>query len=94
MASAAPDDENQHRMYANLLNDIARQMITFPERTMRNAPRAVELSTKACELTEYKHAGFVGTLAAAYEQAGDKEAAAKTRETLKALQAKHPADDR
>jgi len=33
--------------------------------------QAVEYATKACELTEWKSANFIGTLAAAYAEIGD-----------------------
>ncbi len=44
---------------------------------MRDGKRAVESATKACELSEYTDAFHLGTLAAAYAEAGDFEAAVK-----------------
>ncbi|HEX3601877.1 MAG TPA: serine/threonine-protein kinase, partial [Lacipirellulaceae bacterium] len=85
MASAAPDDESQHRMYARLLDDIAREMIRYPRAPTDFVPRAVKLATKACELSSYKNAAFVRTLAEACEVAGDKDGAAHAREVLKGL---------
>jgi serine/threonine protein kinase/tetratricopeptide (TPR) repeat protein len=85
MASAAPDDENQHRMYARLLNDIAWEMTRYPRDPTDFVPRAVKLATKACELSAYKNAAFVRTLAEACEAAGDQDGATHAREVLKGL---------
>jgi tetratricopeptide (TPR) repeat protein len=85
MASAAPDDENQHRMYARLLNDIAWEMTRFPRDPTDFVPRAVKLATKACELSSYKNATFLRTLAEACEIAGDQDGAAHAQEVLKGL---------
>ncbi len=85
MASAVPDDENQHRMYARLLNDMAWEMTRFPRNQTDFVPRAVKLATKACELSSYKNAAFVRTLAEACDAAGDKDAAADARDVLKGL---------
>ena len=68
-----------------LLNDIAWEMIRFPKDVTDFAPRAVKLATKACELSTYKNATFVRTLAEAYDAAGDKDGAVHAREILKGL---------
>lgn len=83
LASAVPDDDNQHRMYARLLNDMAWEMTRFPREIADLVPRAVKLATKACELSSYKNATFVQTLAEACDAAGDKDGAARAREILK-----------
>jgi tetratricopeptide (TPR) repeat protein len=44
---------------------------TCPDQKFRDGQRAVELATKACELTEWKDANPVFTLAAAHAEAGD-----------------------
>jgi serine/threonine protein kinase len=85
MASMAPDDENEHRMYARLLDDIAGEMLRYPKDPTDFVPRAVKLATKACELSSYKNAALVQTLADACEAAGDKDGAAHAREVLKGL---------
>jgi tetratricopeptide (TPR) repeat protein len=43
---------------------------TCPEADQRDAERAVDAATKACELTKWKAAGYLDTLAAAYAEAG------------------------
>jgi tetratricopeptide (TPR) repeat protein len=44
---------------------------TCPAAEMRNGREAVELATKACELTNWKKWDWIDTLAAAYAEAGD-----------------------
>jgi tetratricopeptide (TPR) repeat protein len=52
------------------LNNLAWMLATSPDNTLRNGTRAVELADRACELTEWKQAFMMGTLAAAYAEAG------------------------
>jgi len=59
------------------LNNLAWVLATSPEDTLRDGQRAVELATKACELTKYKQAHILSTLAAAYAETGDFETAIK-----------------
>ena len=54
-----------------LLNNLAWVLATSPEEGLRDGKRAVELATKACELTEYKAAHILSTLAAAFAESGD-----------------------
>jgi hypothetical protein len=51
--------------------------VTCPDVRYRNPKKAVESATKACELTQSQEAYDLGTLAAAYAEAGDFEAAVK-----------------
>jgi hypothetical protein len=46
-------------------------------REFRDRAKAIENATKACELTYWKKAGYVGTLAAAYAEASDFDSAVK-----------------
>jgi serine/threonine-protein kinase len=54
--------------------NLAWFLATGPER-VRDGKRAVELATRACELTEWKNAVFLDTLAAAYAEVGEFEKA-------------------
>jgi tetratricopeptide (TPR) repeat protein len=64
--------ENTH-----VLNNLAWVLSTSPDDKVRNGRRAIELAKKACELTEYKEAHIVSTLAAGYAETGDFETAIK-----------------
>ncbi len=55
---------------APALNEIAWMLATQPDAHWRNGGEAVQLAARACELTGNKKALFVGTLAAAYAEAG------------------------
>ncbi len=61
----------------DLLNLIAWHFATYKEASMRDGKRAVDTATKACELTNYKNANFLDTLAAAYAETKDYDAALK-----------------
>lgn len=52
------------------LNNLAWVLATSTEDPLRNGARAVELATKACELTEFSQAHIISTLAAAYAENG------------------------
>lgn len=59
-----PDD-------ASLLNNLAWVLATSPDDEVRDGQRAIELARRAAELTEYKAAHILSTLAAAYAETGD-----------------------
>jgi tetratricopeptide (TPR) repeat protein len=61
----------------SILNNFAWVLATSPDDQLRNGKRAIELATKACEVTEYKEAHILSTLAAAYAETGDFETAIK-----------------
>ncbi len=65
---AEPEDEG-------VLNNLAWLLATSPEDSIRDGKRAVELATKACELSEWKKPHIVSTLAAAHAESGDFEQA-------------------
>lgn len=52
------------------LNNLAWLLATHPKQEIRNGIEAVQLAEKACRLTEYKVPFLLGTLAAAYAEAG------------------------
>ncbi|PYJ02818.1 MAG: hypothetical protein DME25_15020, partial [Verrucomicrobia bacterium] len=52
------------------LNDLAWLLATHPRPDVRNGAEAIRLAERACELSAYKEARFLGTLDAAYAEAG------------------------
>lgn len=61
----------------SILNNLAWVLATSPEDDLRDGKRAIELATKACELTEFKTPHILSTLAATYAETGDFETAIK-----------------
>jgi len=53
-----------------LHNNLAWILATTPDAAIRNGPRAVALAERACTLTQNRYPLFLGTLAAAYAEAG------------------------
>lgn len=60
-----------------VLNNLAWVLATSPDDSLRDGKRALELATKACDVTEYQQAHILSTLAAAYAETGDFETAIK-----------------
>jgi cytochrome c-type biogenesis protein CcmH/NrfG len=60
------------------LNDLAWLLATAPDAGLRDGPAAVRLAEKACRISGYRTAQFVGTLGAAYAEAGRFEDAVDT----------------
>jgi Tfp pilus assembly protein PilF len=60
------------------LNDLAWYLATSETERVRNGAEAIRLATQACELTGYRDANFLGTLAAAFAEAGRFNEAAQT----------------
>lgn len=56
---------------ADATDSVAWLLATAPDAKLRNGKRAVELATRACELTDWKNGSYVDTLAAAYAEAGN-----------------------
>jgi tetratricopeptide (TPR) repeat protein len=74
-AALETDPEND-----GLLNNLAWVLATSPMDDQRNGQRAIELATKACELTAYEMPHILSTLAAAYAETGEWETAIKYSE--------------
>ncbi len=71
--------------FPEALNNLAWILAANPDPGLRNGHEAVKLAERACELTQYQQALIVGTLAAAYAEAGNFKAAVTTAEKAKAL---------
>jgi protein O-mannosyl-transferase len=63
------------------LNDLAWLLSTAQRAEDRDGGRAVRFATRACELTQYRQTIMVGTLAAAYAEAGRFQDALATAES-------------
>ena len=77
-AEAVADYERAIKIELNdegLLNNLAWVLATSPDAKLRDGHRAVQVATEAAELTEYKAAYILSTLAAAHAEAGDFDAA-------------------
>ena len=57
--------------FAAAHNNLAWIYATCPSMIYRNGDEAIVLATKACELTSFKNADFINTLAAAYAEKGN-----------------------
>ena len=67
------------------LNNLAWVLATSPDEKLRNGAEAVRLAERACELTHDGQPAFVGTLAAAYAEAGRFPEAVTTAEKAEQL---------
>ena len=61
-----------------MLNNLAWLLATCPDPQVRDGTRAVQLAEHACDLTRYQKTMSIGTLAAAYAEAGRFDEAIKT----------------
>jgi tetratricopeptide (TPR) repeat protein len=66
------------------LNNLAWLLATASDPHLRNGKEAVRLAEQACHLTQYKEAFLVGTLAAAYAEAGRFDDAVVTAQKARA----------
>jgi tetratricopeptide (TPR) repeat protein len=61
-------------------NNLAWLFATAKDRGFRNGKKAVELALKACELSDWRKAEYLDTLAAGYARTGDFDSAVKWQE--------------
>ncbi len=71
--------------HPGVLNNLAWVLSTSPEDQVRNGKRAIKLATQAAELTEFKQAYILSTLAAAYAETGNFEKAREWSQKAVAL---------
>jgi serine/threonine protein kinase/Tfp pilus assembly protein PilF len=84
-AFVTPDDKTWYGPYAALQSGLARAMLEHLEPEIHNPTRAVELATKACELTDYKNPAFIQLLITAQLQVGDVAGASEMYDRLMSL---------
>jgi tetratricopeptide (TPR) repeat protein len=73
----AEEQQGTDMDYSGLLNNLAWVLATSPQDDLRDGKKSIDLGLKACEVTDYKAAHILSTLAAGYAEAGDFENARK-----------------
>ena len=76
-SSESEMSERQKDIKAGLLNNLAWVLATSTEDDLRDGERSVELATEASELSDYKKAYILSTLASGYAEEGDFDKAKK-----------------
>jgi protein O-mannosyl-transferase len=71
--------------WPEVLNNLAWLRATYPQPEGRDAAEAIRLAERACELTQRQQAVYLGTLAAAYAEAGRFADAIKTAQAAREL---------
>jgi tetratricopeptide (TPR) repeat protein len=71
--------------FVEAMNNLAWTLSASRAANLRNGARAVELAKRACELTHFKKTIYIGTLAAAYAEAGRFDEAMATAQMAIAL---------
>ncbi len=62
---------NENSTLVGVLNNFAWVLATSPDDDLRDGERAIELAQEAAELTEFKEAYILSTLASGYAESGD-----------------------
>jgi tetratricopeptide (TPR) repeat protein len=68
-----------------VMNDLAWLLASNPYPEIRDGKEAVELAKQACEFSDWRSAVAVGTLAAAYAEAGQFDDAVKTADRARTI---------
>jgi len=76
-----------------ILNNLAWRLATSPDPKVRDGTQAVPLAQRACELTHYQKTIYIGTLAAAYAEAGRFDDAISTAQKACTLASKSGEQD-
>jgi Flp pilus assembly protein TadD len=71
-----------------VLNNLAYALTRCPDRKLRNSSKAVEFARRAVELSDRQEPGYLGTLAAAYAEAGQFSEALRIADEAIALAAR------
>jgi TPR repeat protein len=74
----------------NVFNDFAWFLATCPDQSQRNGKDAVTYANKACQLSGWKKANFISTLAAAFAELGDFDTAVKYQQQAIAMGSDYP----
>ena len=82
MFTEASRGGDPHRINFGILRDFIEHLATAPRAELRNYDQAIELATKACELTNYKDPDMIAVLVSAQAWNGNLEAAAKILKKL------------
>ncbi len=77
----------------DLINNLAWAFATNPDPKLRNGKYAIRLATRSCEITGFQTTIMVGTLAAAYAEAGRFDEAVLTGQKACALASEHGESD-
>jgi Flp pilus assembly protein TadD len=74
--------------WPEVLNNLAWLLATHPKAQFRNGDQAVRLARRACDLTKHQQPIYLGTLAAAYAEAGNFERAIESAQQAHDLAAR------